>query len=229
MDHAERWLSICLRLHACTSAGELQALLLAQVAGSLVARRVLLVLHEEGISPVILAHLPRGESAADLHRAITPWLAEARQDRTAWLHHGPAGAAEPDQRSCLVATLVAQGEVLGFIYADIEGAFGRFDDSHRELLAQLAAQAAIALHNAQRVQTLERKLDERTGSLDEARVQQTAMSQVLELISRSTFELETLLQTLAENATKLCGADFGVFFRPAGNGNYAAEIGRAHV
>ena len=41
---------------------------------------------------------------------------------------------ELDQRSCLVAPLIAQRELLGYLYADIEGAFGRFHDADRDLL-----------------------------------------------------------------------------------------------
>ena len=49
-----------------------------------------------------------------------------------------------------------------------------------------------------------------------------AKANVLQLISRSTFDLDVVLRTLAENATTLCGADFGVFFRPDGSGNFPA-------
>ena len=51
------------------------------------------------------------------------------------LRHGPEHAAPAEQRSCLVAPLVAQNRLLGFLYADIEGAFGRFHDTDRDLLA----------------------------------------------------------------------------------------------
>jgi GAF domain-containing protein len=94
--------------------------------------------------------VPRGESEAALLQAITPWLEEARATRAVKLRDGPEGAETIDQRSCLVAPLIAQSEPLGYLYCDIEGAFGRFHDSDRDLLAMLAAQAAVALANVRR-------------------------------------------------------------------------------
>ncbi len=67
----------------------------------------------------------------------------------------------------MVAPLVAQNQLIGFVYADIEGAFGRFTDADRDLLAMLAAQAAVALDNAQWAQGLELKVAERTAMLNE--------------------------------------------------------------
>jgi len=159
------------RLNELRSDAALHEFLIDEITELSGAERVLLILETDGERRVAGAQLPAGEQPADLLRAISPWLDEARRTRAVSLRHGPDGAEAVDQRSCLVTPLIAQNEVLGFIYADLEGAFGRFGAADRGLLAMLASQAAVAVANVQWAQGLEAKVAERTVELQAQRAQ----------------------------------------------------------
>ena len=133
------------------------------------AERVLLVLDDVdgGAARIAAARLPDNDSAEALLDAIAPWIDEARRTRAASLRHGPESASDPlDQRSCLIAPLLAGRELMGFVYVDLDGLFGRFDDGDRDLIAMLASQAALALANLRFATGLERQVAERTEALD---------------------------------------------------------------
>src|SRR4051812_23102678 len=155
-----------MRLNALHSAEALCEFVIAEAIELSGASRVLLLVldRSEGLR-IAGAHLSKGEDSAALLQAITAWIEEARRSREARLRHGPESAQLANQRSCLIAPLIAQNDVLGFLYADIDGTCGRFHEDDCDLLAVLASQAATALANIRLRDQLERQASNVTSEL----------------------------------------------------------------
>ena len=115
-------------------------------------------------------------------------------------------------RSFVLVPLLRDDEAIGLISVTRVDP-GSFVDHHVQLLKTFADQAVIAIENVRLFDEVQAK----TRDLEELLQQQTATADVLKAISRSTFDLRTVLETLTKSAARLCAADSGVIFQRDGN------------
>jgi adenylate cyclase len=121
---------------------------------------------------------------------------------------GSAIARRAGYRTIIAVPLMRQGYAIGTIAVRrVEARL--FSDKEVELLSNFAAEAVIAVENAR----LLGELRQRTADLSESLEQQTAIFEVLKVISSSRGRLRPVFRAILENATRICGTKIGILFR----------------
>jgi GAF domain-containing protein len=120
----------------------------------------------------------------------------------------PEWAKQAGFRTALGVPMLREGKPIGVIF------FARhtvrpFTDKQIELASTFADQAVIAIENVRLFEAEQQRTRELTESLQ----QQTATADVLQVISRSAFDLQPVFEAVAESSVRLCGADRAFIFR----------------
>ena len=171
-NQLKRMLDIGVRLNARSESRDLPDFIVEELVELTGADRAALYLADDGEQRHLAAEIVppgySGEGGVEEERRAL--LDQVALRRVPILRYEPEDALELQQTSILCLPLVTAGKLVGLIYAELPGMFGRFTWHDVEIVSVLTNQAAVALENAAWVDTLEGRVDERTAELQAANV-----------------------------------------------------------
>ena len=203
------------RLNLLKKISEIQTFLVEEATELSGAERVMLILEAGKHLKVAESILPIGEEADKVLPSIKKHLASARLTQTVQLI-----LPKKQGLNRVIAPLIAQNQVIGYLYADMDSIYGLFDDTDRDMLGMLANQAAVALDNAGLVTGLEQKVQERTSQLQESVERNQRLLKETRTISEigreisSSLETKTVLENIVVYAKDLLNAELSALFIP---------------
>ncbi|MFN8400320.1 MAG: GAF domain-containing protein [Anaerolineales bacterium] len=231
-----------LRLNALHTIESIQTFIVEEATELIGGERVILILEKDGGRKVAESILPlpsyesgkgyeMAENPTDVLKRIGKYLNQARLTRTVQLvtdhrpqtadrgkskNHRPSSTVHRLAR--IVAPLIAQNQILGYLYVDMDSLYGTFDDTDRDMLGMLANQGAVALDNAQWAQGLERKVEERTEELNQ-RVDELAILNSVGEAMAKTLDVKTVTKIVGDKVQNIFQAESVTIrlYNPASN------------
>ena len=197
-----------LRLNALKTVQAIQTFLVEEATELSGGERVLLILEDQTFevsktSKVYVADsfLPIGEDAEALLKSISSHIVQARLTRTVQLT-----LPKKSGLNRIISPLIAQNQVIGYLYVDMDSLYGTFDNTDRDMLGMLANQGAVALDNAGLLEGLERKVEERTEQLNQ-RVDELAILNSVGEAMAKTLDVKTVTKIVGDKVRDIFNAE----------------------
>ena len=215
-----------LRLNALHTLERIQTFLVEEATELIGGERVMLILEnqtsevlktsEVSTRVVVESILPlpsylsgkgyeKAEDPKDVLKRIGKYLDQAKKTRIVQLLEARRKTKE-GSLSRIVAPLIAQNQILGYLYVDMDSLYGSFDNTDRDMLGMLANQGAVALDNAGLLEGLERKVEERTEQLN-ARVDELAILNSVGEAMAKTLDVKTVVKIVGDKVQSIFNSE----------------------
>jgi len=211
-DPFQRLSNTSLRLNSLKTVQEIQTFLVAEATELIGGERVMLILEKNGKPEAAESILPREEDAAKILKSIGKYISQARLTRTTHLLAAKRKTKE-GSLSRIIAPLIAQNQVLGYLYVDMDSLYGTFDNTDCDMLGMLANQGAVALDNVGLLEGLEHKVEERTEELQASNLtleQRNAELAIINSISQAMaqqLDMDGIIRTVGDKVRDIFSAE----------------------